>query len=42
MATAAARHGLVLSESRIVRLFSFFLLYVGHGLPLGLSQIAFN
>ena len=41
MATAAARHGLVLSESRIVRLFSFFLLYVGQGLPLGLSQIAF-
>jgi PAT family beta-lactamase induction signal transducer AmpG len=40
MATAAAR-GLVLSESRLVRLFSFFLLYFGQGLPLGLSQVAF-
>lgn len=41
MATAAARRGLVLSESRLVRLFSFFLLYFGQGLPLGLSQVAF-
>jgi PAT family beta-lactamase induction signal transducer AmpG len=41
MATAAARNGLVLSESRVVRLFSFFLLYFGQGLPLGFSQIAF-
>jgi len=42
MATAAAgRQGLVLSESRTVRLFSFFLLYFGQGLPLGVSQIAF-
>jgi PAT family beta-lactamase induction signal transducer AmpG len=41
MATATARRGLVLSESRAVRLFSFFLLYFGQGLPLGFSQIAF-
>ena len=41
MATAAAQRGLVLSESRPVRLFSFFLLYFGQGLPLGLSQVAF-
>lgn len=41
MATAAARRGLVLSESRRVRIFSFFLLYFGQGLPLGLSQVAF-
>lgn len=31
---------LVLSESPKLRLFSFFLLYVGQGLPLGLAQIA--
>jgi MFS transporter, PAT family, beta-lactamase induction signal transducer AmpG len=41
MATAADRRGLVLSENRVVRLFSFFLLYFGQGLPLGFSQIAF-
>ena len=42
MSTAAgARQGLILSENRIVRLFSFFLLYFGQGLPLGFSQIAF-
>jgi len=41
MAAAAGRDGLVLSESRVVRLFSFFLLYFGQGLPLGVSQIAF-
>ncbi len=41
MASAAAGRGLVLSENRVVRLFSFFLLYFGQGLPLGLSQIAF-
>jgi PAT family beta-lactamase induction signal transducer AmpG len=41
MATAATRSGLVLSENRVVRLFSFFLLYFGQGLPLGFSQIAF-
>lgn len=32
---------LILSESRILRLFSFFLLYVGQGLPLGVSTVAF-
>lgn len=32
--------GLVLSESRAVRLFSFFLLYFGQGLPVGISVIA--
>lgn len=41
MATAAAQRGPVLSENRVVRLFSFFLLYFGQGLPLGFSQIAF-
>ena len=40
MATAAARSGLVLSESRALRLFSFFLFYLGQGLPLGVSQVA--
>jgi MFS transporter, PAT family, beta-lactamase induction signal transducer AmpG len=33
-------HGLILSESRRLRLFSFFLLYLGQGLPLGIAQIA--
>src|SRR5688500_4275125 len=41
MATAAGAQRLVLSENRGVRLFSFFLLYFGQGLPLGFSQIAF-
>jgi PAT family beta-lactamase induction signal transducer AmpG len=41
MTTATARRGLVMSENRVVRLFSFFLLYFGQGLPLGFSQIAF-
>ena len=41
MAATAARRGLVLSESPRVRIFSFFLLYFGQGLPLGLSQVAF-
>lgn len=41
MATAAASgQGIVLSESRIARLFSFFLFYFGQGLPLGVSQVA--
>jgi len=38
---ATARPWLVLAENRSVRLFSFFLLYFGQGLPLGFSQIAF-
>ena len=33
--------GFVLSENKVVRLFSFFLLYLGQGLPLGVSVIAF-
>ena len=41
MTTAAKRSGLTLSESRRVRLSTFFVLYFGQGLPLGLSQIAF-
>src|SRR5918993_5660979 len=41
MAAAAGAQRLVLSENRVVRLFSFFLLYFGQGLPLGVSQVAF-
>ena len=37
---AAARPGLVLSESRFVRLFSFFFFYFGQGLPLGINTVA--
>ena len=33
--------GPILSESRPVRLFSFFLFYFGQGLPLGVSTVAF-
>jgi PAT family beta-lactamase induction signal transducer AmpG len=40
MATAMPRQGLVLTESRATRLFSFFLFYFGQGLPLGVSQVA--
>jgi PAT family beta-lactamase induction signal transducer AmpG len=32
---------MVLSESKVLRLFSFFLLYIGQGLPLGVSTVAF-
>ena len=32
--------GLVLTESRAVRLFSFFLFYFGQGLPVGISTVA--
>ena len=32
---------MILSENKVVRLFSFFLLYVGQGLPLGVSTVAF-
>lgn len=32
--------GLILSESRAVRLFSFFLFYFGQGLPVGVSAVA--
>lgn len=40
MATSAARERMVLTESRPLRLFSFFLLYFGQGLPVGISVIA--
>jgi len=36
-----AAGAMILSENKVVRLFSFFLLYVGQGLPLGVSTIAF-
>jgi len=39
-ATTAGASRLVLSESSKLRLFSFFFLYFGQGLPLGLSVIA--
>ena len=32
---------MILSENKVVRLFSFFLLYIGQGLPLGVSTVAF-
>jgi PAT family beta-lactamase induction signal transducer AmpG len=37
---AVAGRSLVLSESRPLRYFTFFLLYFGQGLPLGVSQVA--
>lgn len=40
MATAAVRERWALSENRWLRLFSFFLLYFGQGLPVGISVIA--
>jgi PAT family beta-lactamase induction signal transducer AmpG len=40
MDEAATRGGWVLSESRFVRLFSFFFLYFGQGLPLGINTVA--
>jgi PAT family beta-lactamase induction signal transducer AmpG len=40
MAEAAGR-SLILSESKWLRYLSFFLLYLGQGLPLGVSQVAF-
>lgn len=41
MTQVGAANRLVLSESKPLRLFSFFLLYFGQGLPLGVSLIAF-
>jgi PAT family beta-lactamase induction signal transducer AmpG len=41
LSEAAGGRGLILSENRLLRLFSFFILYVGQGLPLGVSIIAF-
>lgn len=32
---------MILSENKVVRLFSFFILYVGQGLPIGVSTVAF-
>ena len=40
MSERVARPGLILSENRTVRLFSFFILYFGQGLPLGLATVA--
>lgn len=40
MTDAAGRKGLVLSESRRLRFFSFFLFYVSQGLPYGLTTTA--
>jgi len=40
MNQAVRGQGLVLSESRLLRLFSFFFFYFGQGLPLGLAVIA--
>jgi PAT family beta-lactamase induction signal transducer AmpG len=40
MAESAAREKWVLSESRPLRLFSFFFLYFGQGLPLGINTVA--
>ncbi|ALE15325.1 AmpG permease [Altererythrobacter epoxidivorans] len=41
MTETAAQQRMVLSESKPLRLFSFFLLYFGQGLPLGVSMVAF-
>lgn len=32
---------MILSENKILRIFSFFLLYIGQGLPIGVSTVAF-
>ncbi|NVE95023.1 MFS transporter [Altererythrobacter lutimaris] len=40
MTQAGAERGLILSENKIVRLFSFFFLYFGQGLPVGITVIA--
>lgn len=40
MATSARGGGLILSQSRRLRLFTLFILYVGQGLPIGLSWFA--
>jgi len=37
---SAGVNGLILSENKIVRLFSFFLFYFGQGLPTGITVIA--
>ena len=36
-----AAGAMILSENKILRYFSFFLLYIGQGLPLGVSTVAF-
>jgi PAT family beta-lactamase induction signal transducer AmpG len=40
MATVARGNGLILSQSRPLRLFTLFILYVGQGLPIGLFWFA--
>ena len=40
MATASQTGGMILSHSRGLRLFTLFILYVGQGLPIGLSWFA--
>ncbi|MXO61190.1 MFS transporter [Altererythrobacter salegens] len=35
-----AAGSMILSENKILRIFSFFLFYLGQGLPLGVSQVA--
>jgi PAT family beta-lactamase induction signal transducer AmpG len=39
--TEAGGRSLILSESKWLRYLSFFLLYLGQGLPIGVSQVAF-
>ncbi|MXO87647.1 MFS transporter [Alteraurantiacibacter aestuarii] len=40
MSTGTGRKGLVLSENRLLRLFTFFFFYFGQGLPVGLTIVA--
>jgi PAT family beta-lactamase induction signal transducer AmpG len=40
MVDGVGKTGLILSESRKVRLFSFFFMYFGQGLPLGIATVA--
>ena len=40
MATIADTGGLILARSQKLRLFTLFILYVGQGLPIGLSWFA--
>ncbi len=40
MATLPERSGLILANSQKLRLFTLFILYVGQGLPIGLSWFA--
>ena len=40
MATLPTQSGLILSQSRRLRLFTLFILYVGQGMPIGLFWFA--